>query len=120
MTKARIWDPEMRAVRNRMDAMAASHPPATLVPPLDRQREVNDALNLPWAEGGPTMAETSERWVFGQGRRILCRLHRTTTAPSSVPSPVLVWFHGGGWVWSSVDTHDRLVREQAQGAGIAA
>jgi acetyl esterase len=24
-----------------------------------------------------------------------------------------VYFHGGGWVWSSVDTHDRLAREYA-------
>ncbi len=26
---------------------------------------------------------------------------------------MLVWFHGGGWVWASVDTHDRLCREYA-------
>jgi acetyl esterase len=116
MAKARPWDPEMRAARDRMDEMAAQHPPVTLEPPLDPQRRVNDALNLPWAEGGPVMAESSQRWVFGHGRRILCRLHRATPGTA----PVLIWFHGGGWVWSSVDTHDRLVREYAAGAGVAA
>jgi triacylglycerol lipase len=32
---------------------------------------------------------------------------------------VLVWLHGGGWVWASIDTHDRLVRELAQAGGVA-
>ena len=27
--------------------------------------------------------------------------------------------HGGGWVWASVDTHDRLVRELAAAGGVA-
>jgi acetyl esterase len=30
-----------------------------------------------------------------------------------------VYFHGGGCLWSSIDTHDRLAREYAAGAGIA-
>jgi acetyl esterase len=31
----------------------------------------------------------------------------------------MVYFHGGGWVWASVDTHDRLCREYALASGCA-
>ena len=33
--------------------------------------------------------------------------------------PVLVYFHGGGWVIGDLDTHDTLCRELAIGAGCA-
>ncbi len=33
--------------------------------------------------------------------------------------PVLVFFHGGGWVIGDLDSHDTLCRELANGAGIA-
>jgi acetyl esterase len=33
------------------------------------------------------------------------------------PRPVLVWYHGGGWVIGSIDTHDGLCRELADAVG---
>jgi acetyl esterase len=33
--------------------------------------------------------------------------------------PVVMYFHGGGWVPGGADTHDRLVRELANGAHAA-
>jgi acetyl esterase len=109
-------DPEMRAAKKRMDDAAAAMPPLSMLPPLDASRAISDQLQLPWAEGGPLMHGTEERWVFAQGRRVLCRLHRPNADPDL---PVLVWFHGGGWVWSSIDTHDRLVRELAASGQVA-
>src|SRR5258706_7276329 len=35
------------------------------------------------------------------------------------PLPVIVYIHGAGWVFGSTQTHDRLVRELAIGAGAA-
>jgi acetyl esterase len=32
-------------------------------------------------------------------------------------TPVVMWFHGGGWILGDKDTHDRLVREFASGTG---
>ncbi len=56
-------------------------------------------------------------WVAARGqRRIYCRVYRPRL---DSPLPVLVWFHGGGWVWASVDTHDRLCREYAAAADVA-
>ncbi|MDP2307213.1 MAG: alpha/beta hydrolase [Pseudomonadota bacterium] len=33
--------------------------------------------------------------------------------------PVVLYFHGGGWILGDRDTHDRLVREIANGASVA-
>lgn len=110
------WDAEMLAAHQAYLDAAARLPPIVLSRPFDPQRAVNDALALQMAEGGPAMADTTDRWVAGRGRRILCRVHRPM---AEAGLPVLVYFHGGGWVWSSIDTHDRLAREYAAGAGCA-
>jgi acetyl esterase len=110
------WDPEMAAFTAAGEAEAKKYPPIRLEIPLEPHRRVNDALSLRTATGGPEMAETADRWVAARGRRIFCRVYRPVT---DRVLPVLVWFHGGGWVWASVDTHDRLCREYAAAAGIA-
>ncbi|MEG6507420.1 alpha/beta hydrolase [Methyloligella sp. 2.7D] len=33
--------------------------------------------------------------------------------------PVVIYFHGGGWILGNRDTHDRLIRELAVGANVA-
>lgn len=58
-------------------------------------------LTIPGGPGG----EVSIRIVRPQGNSSLL--------------PVVMYFHGGGWVLGDKDTHDRLVREIANGAGAA-
>jgi acetyl esterase len=53
------------------------------------------------------MADVADRWVAARGRRILCRVYRPVVAERL---PVIVYAHGGGWYFSSVDTHDALAR----------
>jgi acetyl esterase len=43
--------------------------------------------------------------------------HGDTAARGALP--VLVYFHGGGWVIGDLDTHDTLCRELANGSGCA-
>ena len=45
------------------------------------------------------------------------RLYRAST--SSEPQPLLVYFHGGGHVIGSLDTHDAIARNLCAGAGCA-
>lgn len=109
-------DPDMQAWMDDQAKAAALYPPIRLEVPLDPHRVVNDALAMRMAGGGPEMAETADRWVFARGRRILCRVHRPPGAGPAAPA--LVYFHGGGWVWASIDTHDRLMRDYAAGGGV--
>lgn len=109
-------DPDMQAWMQDQAAAAADYPPIRLEVPLDPHRVVNDALAMRMAGGGPVMAESGDRWVFARGRRIQCRVHRPPGVGAAAPA--LVYFHGGGWVWASIDTHDRLMREYAVGAGV--
>jgi acetyl esterase len=62
------------------------------------------------------MAETIDRWVDTTGRRIFCRIYRPITG---CVLPTLIYFHGGGWVWANVDTHDRMTREYAAAGQVA-
>ncbi|MCW3475178.1 alpha/beta hydrolase [Limobrevibacterium gyesilva] len=110
------WDPEMRAARQAMDDAAARLPPVLMTEPFGPSRAINERLAMMWGQGGPAMAETTEHWVLARGRRVQCRVHRPRT---DARLPVLVWFHGGGWVFQSIDTHDRLVREYAAAADVA-
>jgi len=110
------WDPEMRAYQEAAEAIAANYPPVKLEVPLEPHRRVNDAISLARGARGPEMAETTERWVAARGRRIYCRVHRPRT---DRPLPALVYFHGGGWVWGSVDTHDSAARGLAAASEVA-
>ncbi len=109
-------DPDMRALLQEQAVEAARHPPIRLEVPLDAHRAVNDTLSMRLAAGGPEVTESLDRWVAARGRRIFCRVHRPRT---DRPLPALVYFHGGGWVWGTVDTHDRLAREYAVGGEVA-
>ena len=45
---------------------------------------------------------------------------RIVRPPDAVGTlPVILYMHGGGWVLGNADTHDRLIRELAVGAGAA-
>ena len=110
------WDPEMRAIRARMDALAATLPPVLMTEPFGPSRLVNEQIAMLVGHGGPAMAHTSEHWLLIRGRRLLVRVHKPRT---DVPLPVLVWFHGGGWVFQSIDSHDRLCRELAAAGDVA-
>ena len=104
------WDPEMAAFTAAAEAEAAKYPPVRATLPLEPHRRINDLLGMRTAVGGPEMAETTDRWVGARGRRIFCRVFRPAV---DRPLPTLVYFHGGGWVWANVDTHDRMTREYA-------
>ena len=47
------------------------------------------------------------------------RVYRPAGVPDATRLPVLVFFHGGGWVIGDLDTHDTLCRQLTAGAGIS-
>lgn len=117
----RRMDPEMAAFSAMVAERAAGQPPIVFPnpprsAPFDEQRRLNDTPQLPQAQGGDVMAESRDLLLPIRGRRMQLRFHRPTNDPNL---PVLIYFHGGGWVWGSIDTHDRLMRAYAAASGCA-
>lgn len=67
---------------------------------------------LPQAE----VAATEDRVASWQGQEVPVRVY-WPQEPASEPPPVLVYFHGGGFVVGSVDIFDGLTRSLAQETG---
>lgn len=84
--------------------------------PFAWQRERLDAATLFANEQRPAVFSVSDIWVPARGRRVQCRHYRPNAGKRL---PAVVFFHGGGWVRSSIETHDRLAREIALAAGAA-
>ncbi len=64
------------------------------------------------------VAEVKELQATGPHGPIPLRLYKPLPASTEV-LPVLVYYHGGGWVIGDLDTHDTLCRELANMAGCA-
>jgi acetyl esterase len=67
----------------------------------------------------PEVAKVQELQATGPNGTVPVRLVRPLGSDDTAVLPVLVYFHGGGWVIGDLDTHDTLCRELANGAGCA-
>src|SRR4029453_14621543 len=99
--------PEIQALLERAAASGR--------PPLERQSGAQarafhnqDAAAL----NGPAtpVASVTDRVVPGPAGELGVRVY---TPKGSPPFPIVVWFHGGGWVVGTLDTYDPLCRALA-------
>lgn len=82
--------------------------------PIDEARRVSDAASAAWSVGAPAM-DVTELTVPGPFP-MRARLYR----PAAVEGlPVIIFVHGGGWTFGSIDTHDGAMRELAVASGCA-
>ncbi|MGH9230469.1 MAG: alpha/beta hydrolase fold domain-containing protein [Acidimicrobiales bacterium] len=101
-------------VRSLLDAMAALGSP-----PIEEQtpEQVRVAYNQFSALASKAeMASVTDRTFPGPGGDIPVRVYVPTAAPG--PRPVLVFFHGGGWVIGDLESHDATVRALAAASGV--
>lgn len=86
-------------------------------PPL-WEMSVEDARAISAVMGAmdqpPEVAAVEDRLIPGPGGDLAVRIY-TPDAPA--PRPVIAFFHGGGFVICSVDTHDGLARRLANATG---
>jgi len=65
------------------------------------------------------MARVEPVEVPGPGGPLASRLYLPHNRSADAASPLLVYYHGGGWVIGDLDTHDGVCRFLAAGAGVA-
>ena len=101
-------DPQAQAV---MDTVASlGFPPAHTVSP--QQARANNSAR-PRAKG-PEVAKVQDQTIPGPASQVPVRIYTPT---GSGPFPVLVWFHGGGWVVGDLDSADATTRNLTVGSG---
>jgi acetyl esterase len=105
-------DPEIRAFVATVAADLAPYPDLQGLP-LPKVRRILETVRARWTAGGPRMAETVELEAPARGGTVRLRLYKPATSGAR---PALVYLHGGGWTFFSLDTHDRLMREYAERA----
>jgi acetyl esterase len=77
---------------------------------VEQAREVFVAFKGMQAEP-PPIARTEDRTIAGPRGDIPIRIY---TPEGESPMPIMVYYHGGGWVLGSIDIADKPVRQLAQ------
>ena len=103
--------PEVRSILDFIEA-AGGPPPDD--PSPEEMRESYTALNA--LASRPEVVSVTDRVVPGPAGDVPVRVYVPTDGPG--PRPVLVYFHGGGWVIGDLETHDGTVRAVATGSGV--
>jgi len=101
-------DPQIQALLDRGTGVPATH---TL--PVDEARRQYEARIALMAPPAP-VATVGERSIDGPGGPLKLRVY---TPVGRGPFPLLMFFHGSGFVLCSLDTHDGLCRNLAAGIG---
>ena len=105
-------DPQVTAMNEAAVRLGAA-PVDPLSLPLAQARAAAERyhafLNGPLTGHTPVPADVEEVTVAGPAGPLPLRLYRPADRGAEW-LPVLVYFHGGGFVVNSVDTHDRLLR----------
>lgn len=97
-----------------IDSLAGA-PPIYTLSPCDARSVLTRAQSIP--VGKPSAEIEDMDLPIGPTGSVPIRIVRP--AGSAGLLPVVMYFHGGGWVLGDRDTHDRLVREIAVGAQAA-
>lgn len=101
-------DPQIQALLDRGTGVPATH---TL--PVAEARQQYEARITLMAPPAP-VATITERSIDGPGGPLRLRIY---TPFGSGPFPLMMFFHGSGFVLCSLDTHDGMCRNLAAGIG---
>ena len=109
-----MLDPQARAL---LDMMAARGIPPTHTLAVDVARNFYRERRTATQPDPRPMAELRNLAAPGPLGAIPLRLYRPRGARN--PTPVLVYYHGGGWVIGDLDTHESLCTQLADESGCA-
>ncbi len=103
-------DPQVQALL--VELASRDKPPRSAMTIAEARQAALDATEF-HGEHEP-VASVSERSIPSPATPLALRVYRPA---GTGPFPVLMFFHGGGWVICSLDTHDGLCRRLANHAG---
>jgi acetyl esterase len=101
-------DPQAKIVIDMIDALGVGELTADTDP-----NAVRAMMNAAVMPSGIELASVTDREIPGPGGAIPVRVYRPA---GDAPKPVIVYYHGGGWVLGSLATHDGTCRRLADGA----
>jgi acetyl esterase len=102
-------DPQARAI---IDLLASSDMPDLSIVEPEVIRKLTDAAVVP--DQGEPVARVENRTLPGPAGEIPVRIYAPHT---NGPLPVVAYFHGGGFVYCGLDTHDDTCRALANASG---
>ena len=103
-------DPDAQAV---LDLLGAAGGPQLHEVPVPEARQLLAAMAAMQGDGEPVQA-TQDHRIPGPAGEIPIRVYQPEVVG---PLPLLVYFHGGGWVLGNIETHDGICRALANAAG---
>jgi acetyl esterase len=110
-----MLDPQARALIDLM--IERQVPPTHTLPVAEARRFYRDRRAFTQPDP-PPVGEVHDLQADGPHGAIPLRLYQPAGA-AATPLPVLVYFHGGGWVIGDLDTHDVVCRTLCAGSGCA-
>ena len=84
--------------------------------PYDGAKNVLDTIQKDQIQGSPTTTQDMT-WPIGPTGEVAVRIIRPAGIDGDLP--VVMYFHGGGWVMGDRNTHDHLIRELSIKTGAA-
>jgi acetyl esterase len=103
-------DPQAQAFLDQLNALGMQ--PLSSMSIADARRAMDALASMRVAP--PAVRSAVDRRIPGPAGDVPVRVY-TPNGPA--PLPLLVYFHGGGWVLGGLDTHDGICRELANGGG---
>ncbi|HVT51729.1 MAG TPA: alpha/beta hydrolase [Dongiaceae bacterium] len=107
-------DPELAAFAEESDRMFG---PDYARLPIGEQRRVYDAWCRHFSGPFPSDVAQSEVQIPGPDGSVRAKLFRPAAARGALP--VILFYHGGGWIFGSPETHAMATAEMARRTGAA-
>lgn len=104
-------DPDIRIFTEILREDWSRYPSLDTVSTVEARR-IAELVRARWTAGGPIMRETRNLQIETGAGGLGLRIHRPVGVALE-NAPALLYIHGGGFVFFSLDTHDRLMREYA-------
>jgi len=102
------------AARTMIDQLEAAGFPPMWELPLEQARKAGALMGQ--MDAPPAVASVEDRVIPGPAGDLPVRIY---TPDATGPRPVVAYFHGGGFVFCSIETHDGTCRRLANATGSA-